>query len=866
MRLELEQNPSPVPFAETVNAEAGTESRASEAAEHLREGIKAAQAGNRPSARAALLRAAELDPRSESAWLWLSSISEYPEELFVFLTNVLEINPENARALEWSAATKSLLAKNFVQRGIDAAEASQPDAAAQYFNQALEYDEQNAMAWLWLASLSDSNEGKLSYLEKVLEFDPENLSAGVAYKAARDSIRANLLAEARTAAVAGNNTDAHELLDAILAEEPDAEDAWVLRSHLANGFEDKVIAFRRILEINPENAGAKASLESLTSIMDAVAPKVVEVLEQEVVPVEAVEVSAPVVEFSEEVALPVEFAVADQISYVEEVQSPLEEAEEPTWMHSKADDAEEPSYDGTIQINSGNETPVEEAAYSPAGFVDTDAENEYESTENSSTFSFTSTEIVDETETATEFTAKSLVENSQAEFESDAEPAVQEEVEEITYELASDPENESPEPFNSPEELTLEVIDEYTPHAGANLSAPESSPFTNGESVSVADEYPTVASISIDPELFANVQNFDSVDNSPYIVRSDERENTEMPFGMTMIGGPAPEPDANDGFEVPFGMTMIGGRIPAPEAYEGFNAPFDMAMFGANIPMPDSNFDQLIQQSLTGFETRIVSPGDAPKPAQPTMSCSFCNFANDVQAIACQGCMAVLTLADLEMLLANHHADKSVLRQAVERMEGEKSSRTFDEAELTMLGIGHLNLRNLQYGYNYLLEASHVNPNNVVLTSQVNALLIRLEEIKLQDEAHESMVKGKTILVVDDSPTVRKLIAGKLEKCGHDVFCSSDGVEAMERLEDLRPDLILLDITMPRMDGYQVCKLIRGNAVTKDVPVIMISGKDGFFDKVRGRMAGTSGYITKPFGPETLMKAVESHLKGEVEA
>jgi len=125
------------------------------------------------------------------------------------------------------------------------------------------------------------------------------------------------------------------------------------------------------------------------------------------------------------------------------------------------------------------------------------------------------------------------------------------------------------------------------------------------------------------------------------------------------------------------------------------------------------------------------------------------------------------------------------------------------------------------------------------------------------------MPKGKTILVVDDSPTVRKLIAGKLEKCGHDVFCASDGVEAMERLEDFTPDLILLDITMPRMDGYQVCKMIRANSVTHNVPVVMISGKDGFFDKVRGRMAGTTGYITKPFGPETLMKTVETYLAEE---
>ena len=85
-------------------------------------------------------------------------------------------------------------------------------------------------------------------------------------------------------------------------------------------------------------------------------------------------------------------------------------------------------------------------------------------------------------------------------------------------------------------------------------------------------------------------------------------------------------------------------------------------------------------------------------------------------------------------------------------------------------------------------------------------------------------------------------------------------IDALERINEVIPDLILLDITMPRMDGYQVCKLIRGNDVTKDVPIVMISGKDGFFDKVRGRMAGTSGYITKPFGPETLMKTVDAYL------
>ncbi len=117
------------------------------------------------------------------------------------------------------------------------------------------------------------------------------------------------------------------------------------------------------------------------------------------------------------------------------------------------------------------------------------------------------------------------------------------------------------------------------------------------------------------------------------------------------------------------------------------------------------------------------------------------------------------------------------------------------------------------------------------------------------------------IFIVDDSPTVRKLISGKLEKCGHEAICAVDGMDALAKINEVIPDLILLDITMPRMDGYQVCKLIRGNDATKDVPVVMISGKDGFFDKVRGRMAGTSNYITKPFGPETLMKTINEYVQ-----
>ncbi len=653
----------------------------------------------------------------------------------------------------------------------------------------------------------------MSYLEKVLEFDPENEAAGAAYKAARDSIRANLLAEARTAAVAGNAVEANELLDAILAEEPNAEDAWVLKSHLANGFEEKIEAFKRVLEINPENASAKASLESLTSIMDAVAPKVSEaIVEESTSPADVVEDVPQFTEFAGDLAPAHEYVeeTGTTAQSVEEFMAPVEVED--------AVSSREVSYEGVIQVSDTEEASEEsETAYSPAEIVDTDSEGEFEHSYAYTSYSFVPAKTTDEAEVPTEFAhgaTNESTESSPAEVETETEAMRQVEVEEITYELA-------PESTNGfePREEPKEIEEEYAVHESVRFSATEATPFADHENDSAANDYPTIASINLDPESFGIVQNFGSAEN-------------------------------------------LSEGVPAQKENDVFNVPFDTTMFGGTIPRPDGGLEQAVPDVPTGFETRIVSSTDAPRVNHATTPCSFCTVENDAQAVVCQGCMAVLTLADLEMLLANHNADKSLIRQAVERMEGERSSRDFDEADLTTLGIGHLNLRNLQYAYDYLHEASQLNPNNVVLASQANALLIRLEEIKQQDAAHESMAKGKTILVVDDSPTVRKLISGKLEKCGHDVFCSNDGVEAMERLQDLRPDLVLLDITMPRMDGYQVCKLIRSNNATKDVPVVMISGKDGFFDKVRGRMAGTSGYITKPFGPETLMKAVESYLNG----
>jgi twitching motility two-component system response regulator PilG len=128
---------------------------------------------------------------------------------------------------------------------------------------------------------------------------------------------------------------------------------------------------------------------------------------------------------------------------------------------------------------------------------------------------------------------------------------------------------------------------------------------------------------------------------------------------------------------------------------------------------------------------------------------------------------------------------------------------------------------------------------------------------------HESNGNGnrRIILVVDDSPTIQKVVSVTLEAHGHEVVTASDGMEALAKLRTLKPDLVLLDITMPHMDGYQLCRILRSNDLTKQVPIVMLSGKDGLFDKMRGRMAGAATYITKPFAPSALPPLVEKYCK-----
>jgi twitching motility two-component system response regulator PilG len=132
--------------------------------------------------------------------------------------------------------------------------------------------------------------------------------------------------------------------------------------------------------------------------------------------------------------------------------------------------------------------------------------------------------------------------------------------------------------------------------------------------------------------------------------------------------------------------------------------------------------------------------------------------------------------------------------------------------------------------------------------------------------AKEPMREGYmgTVMVVDDSPTVQKIVTITLEREGYRVVGVDNAMQALARFEELVPDVILLDINLPYIDGYQLCKIIKGNPLTKNASVIMLTGKDGFFDKVRGKLAGAAEYITKPFQPSHLIETVRRHTRGRL--
>ncbi|BDZ74083.1 MULTISPECIES: twitching motility response regulator PilG [Methylophaga] len=124
----------------------------------------------------------------------------------------------------------------------------------------------------------------------------------------------------------------------------------------------------------------------------------------------------------------------------------------------------------------------------------------------------------------------------------------------------------------------------------------------------------------------------------------------------------------------------------------------------------------------------------------------------------------------------------------------------------------------------------------------------------------ENEFNGLKVMVIDDSNTIRRTAETLLKKAGCDVLTADNGFEALPIISAHHPDILFIDIMMPRLDGYQTCALVKNNPKFRDIPVVMLSSKDGLFDRAKGRVVGAEQYLTKPFTREDLLGAIRTHL------
>lgn len=127
----------------------------------------------------------------------------------------------------------------------------------------------------------------------------------------------------------------------------------------------------------------------------------------------------------------------------------------------------------------------------------------------------------------------------------------------------------------------------------------------------------------------------------------------------------------------------------------------------------------------------------------------------------------------------------------------------------------------------------------------------------------KTTLAGVKVMVIDDSNTIRRSAEIFLNQAGCEVILAQDGFDALAKITDHQPDVVFVDIMMPRLDGYQTCSLIKRNAKYRNTPVIMLSSKDGLFDRARGRLVGSDQYLTKPFTKDTLLTAVREHARAQ---
>lgn len=253
--------------------------------------------------------------------------------------------------------------------------------------------------------------------------------------------------------------------------------------------------------------------------------------------------------------------------------------------------------------------------------------------------------------------------------------------------------------------------------------------------------------------------------------------------------------------------------------------------------------------------------------------CYFCWTPLDKNAASCTNCKGHLVIS-AESLQHIGEMDEEVANQAQERYLRILKKYPRSLTAVYCLALIQMNRGRLKESLVYLDKATKMAPERALFANQLSLLLDHLarssqdrgdddvsEEVETVVEVEEAAVANqKVILVVEDSATTRKVIAITLNRNGYRVVEAGDGLEALSKISEERPDLIMLDVILPKMDGYKILSIIKGNEEFKDIPVIMLTSKNGFINKMKGKMAGSSAYLTKPFDPDKMIREIEKHI------
>jgi len=722
----------------------------------LQQGIAAARAGDKATARARFRELTAHNFDNELAWLWLASVADTPAHAMACLRRVLQMNATHEKA-------RAALFRLVMEQGISQARSGEKAAAYASFVEGSALDARNELVWTWMASTAPGPNEALNALRHVLHINPTHQQAGRAYKKL-------VVQHGIDLAQSGNAEAARELLTEATRLEPENETVllWLARSVPA---EEAVEHYTRILTLNPDYDVARAALEQLRPPMPP----------------------AP--------------AVDEYASMLTE-DGQIEQA-----IELEAVNAEEEATAHAFELQQVEEVEEVEAAAEPVVTID-------------------------------------------------AGPTV-----------ASQP--------STHEEFLI-----YQNGDSAAVWAPEAQ---TGVVAAAVEEMPTVA-LASEAAIVA------PTDVDSYVAASESTYASSEAAVTTHV-------------DLEYSATQDDQLISAGSG--------DVVEMELDQPEAASELDASVDTSLEVTSDLEVDPEvaaaalapEAPPPSTPAnivvaWNCPICLSGAPEEAHRCPTCGSVPTLVDPDLLLETEPVDRRYVLQVIARMKNRRvsgASALFDH-HLT-LGLAYINAARLPEGMQHLRKASETRPRDAEFKAQVDAVERRAKasarsstrangkvavkppapsaapvEVPLapvaaahdthETAAHAPATNGnghhegrRIILVVDDSPTIQKVVAVTLEAHGHEVVTASDGMEALSKLRTLKPDLVLLDITMPHMDGYQLCRIMRSNDITRNVPIVMLSGKDGLFDKMRGRMAGAASYITKPFAPSTLPPLIDKYCK-----